>query len=390
MKILHVIPYYVPAYVYGGPVKSTHELCRSLCAKGIENLVLTTNAGLEGDLNIALGSINNMDGVNVIYSRRGFPKWYYYSRGLSEALADNINRFDLVHIHSVYLYPVLIAVRIARSVHKPYIINPLGAFDRRLISYRSTLRKLIYINIIEKRNMQMASLIHTSSEHEKEAVLSMGIKTPIAVIPRGINLEDYKKPEGIKSLAERFPELQNKKVILFLGRIDPQKGVDLLLRAFQQVSGKSDNAYLVFVGPSRTGYLHKLTGACLNMGISERVIFCGPLYGAEKIAALYSADVFVLPSIKESFGISVLEAMAVGLPVVVTQGVGIAPDVRKAGCGMVVEYSVEAVSNALLELLGNDLKRNDAGQKARRLTEEKFLWENMSSQMIASYKSILK
>jgi len=389
MKILHVIPNYVPAYIYGGPVKSTHDLCRALCAKGVDSLVLTTDANGKSNLDVALNTVVNVDGVKVIYCRRDYPRWYYYSAGLAKAVAANISNYDLVHIHSVYLYPTFAAAAISRRVKKPYIINPLGAFDPHLIGFRSSLKKNIYIRLIERRNISCASMIHASSVYEKEAIVSMGVKTPVAVVPRGLNIEEYQKPEGAYDLKARYPQLNGKRVILFLGRVDPQKGINLLLEAFKMISEVMKDAYLVIAGPAEERYLRILKQYCAENNMAKRIIFSGSLFGEDKVSVLYGADVFVLPSFKESFGISVLEAMAVRLPVVVTRRVGLAPDIEEYSSGIVTDYDPRQISDAVLGLLADENKRKNMAANARRLVEERFLWENMSNAMISVYNSIL-
>lgn len=389
MRVLHVIPNYVPAYIYGGPVKSTHDLCRALSAKGVDVLVLTTNANGRGNLDVAVNTVLNVEGINVIYCRRGLPTWYYYSRDLLKALKAHIAGFDLVHIHSVYLYPTFAAANLARKYKKPYIINPLGAFDPQLIDFRSSFKKNIYIKMIERHNISGASVIHASSLYEKEAIVSMGVNVPVAVIPRGLNLKEYDKPLGMQGLEVKYPQLKGKRVILFLGRIDPQKGMELLISAFKMVILAGQDAYLVVAGPAKESYLSYLKSLCVKEKIAERVIFPGPLFGIDKISAFYSSDIFVLPSFKESFGISVLEAMAVGLPVVVTKRIGLSPDIEECGCGIVTDYSPQYIRDAILGMLKDDVRRRDMGKKGRRLVEERFTWDNMSSKMISVYDSIL-
>jgi len=390
MKILHVIPNYVPAYIYGGPVKSTHDLCRALCARGIDNLVLTTNANGKSNLDVALNTVVDVDGVKVIYCRRNFPGWYFYSAGLGKALAANIRDYDLVHIHSVYLYPAFIAALLARKFKKPYIINPLGAFDPHLIGFRSSFKKNVYIRLIEMHNISGASMIHASSILEKEAIVSMGVKTPVAVVPRGLNMEEYREPPGrAHDFKAKYPQLNGKKIILFLGRIDPQKGVNLLLEAFKLISAAAKDAYLVIAGPAENGYLRSLKRYCAENNLSGRVLFPGPLFKTDKLSAFYGADLFVLPSFKESFGISVLEAMAVGLPVIVTKRVGLAGDIKECGAGIITDYVSQEICDAVLGLLGNEEKRRAMGQKGGQLVGQRFLWGNMSEKMIFVYNQVL-
>jgi len=390
MKILHVMPSYIPAHRYGGPIKTTHELCRALAEHGQEVSVFTTNADQEKRLNVPLAEEQSIEGVRVTYYPLGPMSRYYYCRDLAKALKRHVSDFDIVHIHSVFLYTTFIAAYWCRKKDIPYIINPFGALDPDMIKLKSALIKKFYIAIIEKKNVEKAALIHAASLYEKEHFLSLGINAPVVVVPRGLKIEEY-APRGLgRNLYERWPQLKGKKVILFLGRIHFKKGLDLLAAAFKGVVEKRKDVYLVIAGPDEKGYTGEIKDMFRRMGLADYVVFIGMLLGKDKLSAFHDSDIFALTSYGENFGLAVLEAMACSLAVVVTSCVGICKDVEESEAGIVTDCEPGQITNALLRLLDNKELRKSMGEKGRRLSEEKFNWDKIADDMIEVYSKIIK
>ncbi|NQU73931.1 MAG: glycosyltransferase [Candidatus Omnitrophica bacterium] len=390
MKILHIIPNYIPAYRYGGPVKVTHELCRALARKGQEVLVLTTNVNRDRDLNNLTGKVHKIEEVKIIYYPVKFLRWYLYSTSLSRAIKENVMKFDVVHIHSVYLYPTLAASYWCRNFKVPYIISPLGMLDPDMIRLRSYLKKMFYIKLIEQRNIKNAALIHLASIYEKEKFLSLGFdKTPMAVIPHGISIEEYEQRGSSGDLRAKYTKLQGKKIILFLGRIHFKKGLDILALAFKKIMQERNDTYLVIAGPDERGYASKVKEMFAKYNLMENVIFTGMLLNSDKLSAFYNSDVFVLPSRGENFGLAVLEAMACKLPVVITNRVGLYPDVKERKAGIITECDSEQIAVAILKLLDNEALRKSMGESGRRLIEDRFTWDKIVDKMIKIYDSVI-
>ncbi len=390
MRVLHVTPAYIPAYRYGGPVKSTHELSRALVRKGVDVAVYTTNADWETNLKVPVNKQVEIEGVKVTYFSLGFPRFYYYSAGLGRALRANLKKFDLIHIHSVFLYPTFIAARLCREYGIPYIIDPCGALNPDEIKIRSFLKKSLYIKVIEEKNINYAAAIQLASVYEKQQFLCLGIKTNKAiVISRGIEVAEYINPGVSRSLQNKYRQLEGAKVVLFLGRLSLEKGLELLVLAMKKVFAKRNDVYLIIAGSDERGYGRKLKLFCSACGVNDRVIFTGMLLGEDKIAALYSSDVFALSSPGESFGMVVLEAMACRRPVVITDRVGICPEVKEYKAGIVTEYDPDAFSQAVLKLLDDEDLRKKCGENARLLAQDKFGWDKIADEAIREYKNIL-
>lgn len=389
MKILHIIPSYVPAYSFGGPIKAVHELCKGLVRRGLDVSVFTTNITLEGNPNIPLNIPQDMDGVKVTYYPATFPRSYCYSRQLADAIKERIAEFDILHIHSVYRYTTFMAARLCDHYKKPYILNPFGALDPSMIKLKSSFKKLLYIKLIERRTINNAKAVHVASRYEKENFEQLNFKTPAIVIPRGIDLSEYSDRVKYQDLRRKYPELSGKKIILFLGRIHPKKGLDLLAAAFKKIVNKRDDAFLIIAGSGDGRYVSKIKDLFRKNGLSGRVLFTGMLLDADKLSAFYGSDLFVLPSYGENFGIAVLEAMACGLPVIITNRVGLFHDVKEYRAGIITNCDQKEIAEAMLELLDSENTGKAMGENGRRLAKDKFTNDEVADRAVRVYREIL-
>ena len=388
MKVLHVVPSYIPAYHYGGPVKVTHELCKALVDRGLETTVFTTNSGLEKKPNVPLNEQQNLEGVNVTYYPVGLVRRYCYSRDLAESIKTQIAKFDIVHIHSVFLYPTYITAYWCRRKNIPYIINPFGALDPDMIKLKSTLIKKIYIKMVEQHNIKKAAAVHLASSYEKKRFLSLGFNTPVAIVPRGLNVKNYTPCKSTIDLRKQYPQLKRKKIILFLGRIHFKKGLDLLALTFKKAVDKNKDIALVIAGSGEEGYVGKVKALFREKGIMEYTLFTGMLLGSEKLSAIYGSNLFVLPSYGENFGVAALEAMVCGVPVVVTDRVGLYPDIEEYKAGIVTDCDSDKIAGAISKLLDNEDMRKSMGENGKRLVQDRFALDIVTDKMIAVYKEI--
>jgi len=391
IKVLHIMPSYLPAHGFGGSVKTVHELCRALARKYIDVNVFTTNISLENRKEIYLNKPQYKEGLKVTYYPVSFPKTFSYSPLFADALEKNIRRFDIVHIHSVYRYTTLIGCAACRKYNKPYILNPFGALDPAMIRLKSRFKKLAYIKLFEKRNITNAAAIHVASDKEKEDIASLGFTNRVEIIPPALDLEDYPKLEDARMLlGSKFPALKGKKVILFMGRIHPKKGLDILAGAFKYICDKRPDAHLLIAGSGDVEYENKVKLLFKKKGLEGRIIFAGMLLGREKLSALHGSDVFTLPSYGENFGIAALESMACALPVVITNYVALAPEVKRYSAGFVTGCNPGEVAMAILKLLDDEALRKTMGTNGRGLAEEKFTNDKAANSVIKIYEDILR
>jgi glycosyltransferase involved in cell wall biosynthesis len=385
MRILHVIAGLAPRY--GGPSKACLELCQELARRGEQVAIYTTNIDGDGELNVPLGLPVCREGVEIRYFPVQPPRYYRFSFPLARALRTAIPQYDLVHIHSLYLFPSTAAAHYCRHYGIPYLIRPHGTLDPYLFA-RHRARKWIYERAFEWRNLNRAAAVHFTTQEEQELTNPLELKAPGVVVPIGLDLKDYDDMSRAGAFRAAHPETQGKKILLFLSRLNFKKGLDLLAKAFGQVARQRRDVHLVLVGPDDDGY-----GVQVRRWLEEEVLdkstFTGMLLGAEKLAALYDADVFVLPSYTENFGIAVVEAMACGLPVVISNKVNIWREVRNANAGLVVNCDVQEVGQALFTLLEAPALRTEMGKQGRQLVEARFTWEAVGEQMIQVYWQIL-
>ena len=398
MKVLHVIPSFAPAWRYGGPVVAALGLTREQARQGHNVTVLTTNNDGPGVLDVPVGRPVDMNGVEVWYFPVERPKWYFFSRELGSAAKGRVADFDIVHIHSIYLWPTTIAAFWCRRRGVPYLIRPAGLLDPvnlrkpyggRLVSIPSRMKKWLYLSTIGRWDLNGAAGVHFTSQGEMEASVAVELGPPKFVLPFGTDLPP--KNEGYEnlSLRGRYPELKDRKIVVFLSRLDPKKGLETLFSAMSDLSAGMDDFALVVAGSGESGYSRRLTSIVKEVGLEDRTVFLGLVQGAEKWSLLLSGDVFVLPSYHENFGMAIVEAMGAGLPVVISDRVNIHHDVTEYGAGIVTGLDPREFSAAVGKLLRDDGLRAKMGAAAERLARDRYSWEGAAGAIVEAYEEII-
>ncbi len=386
MKVLHVIPTYYPAFARGGPIVSVHNLNKWLVKQGVDVTVYTT------DLDIPEETLRNeevlVDGVKVRYFKTMFKPWQC-SWEMYRALKEHTGDFDLVHITSTFLAASALGSRFARKRHIPYVISPRGNLMVGTMK-RHTLLKRAYIALIERRVLKNAAAVHFTVPMEEAEYKQLGFPLRKAlIIPNGIETGEYDKGIWGGSFREKWNIGKDTKLVLALGRIDWKKGFDTLIPALAEVVRRVPEAKLVIAGSDNDGYRKEVEKFMRNWNMEKHVIFTGLLTGGDKLSALRDADVFALPSYSENFGMAVVESLYMHLPVVITPEVGVAPYVKEAEAGLVVEKNIEKFSAALVALLQDDARRAYYGTNGRRLVEERFVMERIAGEWSKAYSELV-
>jgi len=357
------------------------------------------------------------DGYSVICFRREFEP-YKVSFGLTRWLRENVAKFDLVHVHALFSFSSTMAARIARKNNVPYIVRPLGVLNQWGIRNRRRLPKLVSLRLIELPILLNSAAIHFTSEAEREeaALLDARLaKHESVVIPLPVKPVAKGDPERF---LDRYPKLRGRKIILFLSRIDRKKGIELLFDAFAMVRQKNKDVALIIAGEGEESYVRELqeharrvlettgpqtTGprttdrqqkvsgqwsVVSGQGASE-VIWTGHLSGEMKVAALAAADVFVLPSASENFGIAAAESLAADVPTIVSEEVALSSDIRKYDAGVVVKRDVQQLAGAIGDLLSNKEKAATLVANGRRLVEERYSPEAVGKALHELYQKII-
>jgi glycosyltransferase involved in cell wall biosynthesis len=381
MRILHVVPTYLPAVRYGGPIFAVHGLCRALAARGHTVEVFTTNVDGPGMSPVPIDAPVMMDGVQVRYFTSPYLKRLFWSPGLADALRRRMAEFDIVHTHSAFLRPTWIAAREAHRARVPYLLSPRGMLVRDLIQRQSRLAKTAWIKLIERSNLEQATAIHVTSDIERHEIERFGWKLPqIVKIANGV---DDPQPVNEAALSEDVKELaRGGPLVLFLGRISWKKGLDRLIRAFAQTTtGK-----LAIVGPDDENQAQVLSRLSFDLGLADRIVFLPRnVSGSDKEFLFAAARIFVLTSYSENFGNTILEAMRRGIGVVVTGEVGAAEIVRACGCGIVADGDAGSLAGAMNTLLLDPALTQSMGENGRRHAVESFGWPRVAAMMEEVY-----
>jgi glycosyltransferase involved in cell wall biosynthesis len=384
MKILHVVPTYFPAIRYGGPIYTVHALCQSLAAAGHQVHVFTTSVDGSLDSDVPHGRPVDLAGVQVHYFRSRWLRRLYYSVDLKKQLDSMAGDFDIMHLHSVFLFPTWAAARAAIRADVPYVLSPRGMLVRELITLRSTLIKRAWIRLVERRNLAQAACVHLTSEEERRALTDLDLAlAPTTVIPNGVDAPYAFSPDAVSAdvrtlLAKGFD-------ILSFGRINWKKGLDRLVKAMAEIP----DARAVIAGHDEDGFEPTLRRVAEECGVRDRVRFLPrQISGPDKEALFNAARLFALPSLSENFGNVVAEAMIRALPVVVTEGVGSSEVVKASGGGVVVGIEPRQLANALSRLLKSDELLAAMGAAGANYARERLTWNNIASRFEDMYREI--
>jgi glycosyltransferase involved in cell wall biosynthesis len=375
VRLLHVVPTYLPATRYGGPIYAVHGLCRALAARGHDVDVFTTNVDGDCDSDVPLDGPVGLDGVRVHYFPSPSPgRRIYISPPMRRALAEHLAGYDLLHLHSVFLWPTWAAARAGERAGVPYVVSPRGMLVPELIRRKSRFVKNAWIRAVETRTFRHSSGIHFTAQRELDDARQIPIPLPDPfIVPNGIDLPAA--PSRDRAAA----------TLLFLGRINWKKGLDRLLDAIKAVP----EAKLVIAGNDDEELTPKLRAQAERSGIADRIEFRGPVFGAAKEELLQTATALVLPSLSENFGNVVLEAMAVELPVIVSPEVGLAADVTLARTGIVTSSLPERLAAAIHGLLSDGGARAAMGKRGRELVKQRFTWDRIAMHMEEHYLRIV-
>ena len=296
---------------------------------------------------------------------------------MARRIKEECRRSDVALMHFHYQYASVVGARVARRQGLPYVTFTHGSLNRYGISRSNAPVKRIYLALFEKWNFQKALFLAYHSQEEMDNSLRFG---RAEVVPNGIDPRDFGALPERGLFRQKYPESDGRLTFLFLGRLAPGKGIDILVKAFRRVASQT-NAHLFVVGGDERGYESGLRQLVADFGLQEHITFTGPLTGEAKLSALRDADVFVLPSFSEGLSIAMLEAMFMKLPVVTTDRVGLHRQIREKHCGLVVPPDTDSFAQALLRIAG-DPARAEAGERGHRLVAAHYTWSKIAQELI--------
>jgi glycosyltransferase involved in cell wall biosynthesis len=387
MNILNISPVFPPLWHYGGAVTTSFAMARELACQGHQMFALTTEARCRSNQEVPISQDTEWGGVPVRYCKMWGPAPPFWSPELRNQVRRRAPYHDIALIRSCWTYVGTVAGKECRRVGVPYIAYPEGSLDPWLLRY-SRLKKLLWWRLWERAFFEGAAAIIANTQADRERIASLGLSSRIEVIHNGVDLADFEEAVSRDELESQWGVLKGKRWLLFIGRLHHKKGLDLLIPAFVQVSRQFPDHLLVIAGIDDGGYENAVHRMIKEFGVTDKVIFTGPVYGAVKVRLLKEADAFVLTSYSEGQPMAVIEALGCGAPVLITTPCNV-PEVAEAGAGLVVPPSLEAIVSALTDILNQDRLRADMGRNARNLAASHFTWEKVAQQTLALCQDIL-
>ncbi len=382
MRILHVSESLDPAH--GGTPAVPKALASAQAALGHDVTILTRDEPGRADaIRESMASIPHSDRVRIETVPRGGRLDMWVNRAARAWASEHAGDFDFAHLHSMWSPIPHGAARGLASAGVPYTLCPHGMLDEWSMS-RSRAKKTAHLTLVSRRTMRRCAFIHALNGHEAACVGAFGFGPPVEVIGNGVQPAEYASIPDRDEFSRAHPEIGDGPYVVFLGRLHPGKGLELLTSAFAQIAGAYPDARLVLVGPD-AGARAGIERAAGDAGISDRVVLPGPVYGREKLAALAGAVCYALPSEHEGFSVAICEALACATPVVISPACHFG-EVADAGAGFVVPREAGAIADAIGRLLGDRDVAAAMGRKGRELVFERYTWPGVAARCVHLYQ----
>ncbi len=389
MKILQIVP--SVSLVYGGPSQMVLGLSQALAKAGVEITLLTTDSN--GDfgqppLAVPLQTPIEQNGYEIIYFPCSPFRRYKFSLPLLQWLYQQADQYDLAHIHALFSPVSTAAATICRMRKLPYIMRPLGTLDPADLQKKSLLKN-IYGHLLEKPNLAAAAAVHFTTAEEARISARFGAKTKDIIVPLGVELSPQLPIKG--KTREQFGISAAIPLILFMSRIDPKKGLDILIPALERLQEQNYQFHFVLAGanPQDPNYENNIKQQIQSSSIAPQTSMTGFVQGEKKLELLQDADLFVLPSYYENFGIAVAEAMFFGKPVLISDRVYIYDDIQSADAGWVSSCDVTELSKFLQIALEHTEIRQQKGLNAQNYAKTHYSWSAIAQQICQTYQQLL-
>lgn len=378
MRALHVIP--AVATRYGGPSTAIGPMCQALADVGVDALLVSTDADGPGRLDVRLDDRTLWQGVPTMFFGRSFSESFKYSRDLARWLSRRVGDFDVVHIHAVMSHVCLAAAAAAYKARVPYVLRPLGTLAAWSLEQKA-MKKRLLLRLVGRSAILRASAIHCTSAEERRGVERAFPGARAVVIPLGID------SAGLAATPVTWTDRDRSPYVLTLSRLHPKKNLEALIRAFAEATDAPplSSWRLVVAGTGDASYVSSLERLCRDTGLDGRVELVGWADGERKRDLVQRASLFATASFHENFGVSLLEALAAGVPGLVSRHVDLADEVRDAGAGWIVDTDVNSLRAGLTSALGDRTALEARGVEARRMAE-RYAWPGIASEIVALYR----
>lgn len=372
MKVLHSISSIDKTA--GGTAVYMQLLGNALASK-VDLKVATTHS---------LSPLQFSEMTEVFFSKRTFPYFGKYAASYHRML-ETLEP-DILHGNNLWEYPVHAMAAYATKNRIPYLISPHGTLEPWAL-HSKKLKKQMALLLYQRSDLQHAHCLHATAPTEAESIRNLGFKNPIAILPNGINLAEYVLSEKTVAKKNNF----SKKTFLFLSRIHPIKGIEMLLEAWQKIeNAQKADWQIIIAGNGDPKYIQTIQEKIRDKKMTHEIKMIGPLFGDEKTHAVSNAEIFILPTYSENFGIVIAEALACKTPVITTQS---APwsDLITHNCGWWTETNPNSIAQAMENaMLLTEAKRMEMGENGRNLIEQKYNIDKIADHFIHLYRWLLK
>ncbi len=391
LKVLHVTPHYEPAFEMGGVVRSVSQLCRGLVNLGQDVTVFTTsNNRLGKGLNVPVNQEVDVCGVKCWYFQTNlFNTKFFYSRILAKACYSRVKSFDILHITSLWCHAGIPSGKAARLNSIPYIMSTRGT----LVPYcleNGWLKKRLFMSLFDRGNLEGASAIHYTTEMERAQTHQYNkLKNPSFVIPNAVPIAELTNIPDKAKARRHFSLPFRANVVSYVGRLHKRKAIDILIQSFVNFLPQlKNNCYLLIAGPDdgEEAYLRQLVA---KKGVTEKVRFLGYVDSKERGFVLKAADLFWYATHPgENFGHSVIEALVAGVPVILSEYVGVSKEILEDGAGIIVSHNPKEIAKKVVDLISDKerQKRMSANAKQSAL---KYDTDKVAPLMLKAYEDVL-
>jgi glycosyltransferase involved in cell wall biosynthesis len=368
-----------------GPSTSVRELTRQLCALGHKTTLVASNLSTGDGPPGEMIEIDSRVECQFFPATTALERQLYRSWAMKRWLDRHAYAFDVVDIQGVWSFTAIDAADACSRAGIPYILTPRGqltCWDW----HRSHGRKVIFYWMHLRRVLKGASAVRFLSEGE-EHNSALSVTSPAVVIPNWVNATPRRNEYETRAMRLRLAIPEGSPIILFLGRIAEQKGVIEIVEAFALLSHTLPGCYLVLAGPQDKPYCAQLKRLMVQLAVSDNVRIIDPIYGDDKFVLLSLASIFITLSKNEGLPVAVLEAMALGLPAVVTKAANL-PEIAECRAGILVEHSRECVADALSAMLRDEALLRIMSEHSIRLVRERFSPEAVVPRLLDLYNRV--
>jgi glycosyltransferase involved in cell wall biosynthesis len=353
---------------------------RALSEAGVRVTTLTTDHGL--DLLGGSCAAAAANGAHRIYAHKWLTP-YKVAPSLVPRLLRTVGSYDVVHIHALFSFASTAAAWAAHRRGVPYVVRPLGTLSSYGLRARRPLLKRLSMALVESRALRCAAAVHFTSRAELADAQALGLRMRSVVIPLGVDVDDADHAAPLE-----HDLIAGRRVILFLSRLDPKKNLEALIDTVASSPTLRDSCVLLIAGMGEPSYVASLKARAAAVGLSDRTIWLGHIDRMQKWAAFAAADVFVLPSFSENFGIAAIEALLAGTPCVLGLGVAIAREIEEAGACIAVPAEPANIARALETVLGDDGLRSSMGARGRDFARREYSTQRMAQRLLDLYEKV--